>query len=153
MSIAGAQSAHLHISAVWWSLGLSLVDPRGEDKAADRTRPRESDGFTQQCRADIAVTCFAYEGIDAIRDALLAGCDAGTAECPIRIKLLETPIYVMTTMTLDKDLGIAALQAGIDAITAKIQVRGLGALGGVWRRIVSLSRKRANHPSGGQPKS
>jgi hypothetical protein len=76
-----------------------------------------------QCRADIEVTCFTYEGIDAIRDALLTGCDAGTAECPIRIKLIAPPMYVMTTMTLDKDLGIAALQAGIDAITAKIQVR------------------------------
>ena len=77
-----------------------------------------------QCRADIEVTCFTYEGIDAIRDALLTGCEAGTNECPIRIKLIAPPMYVMTTMTLDKDLGVAALQAGIDAITAKIGEKG-----------------------------
>ena len=66
-----------------------------------------------QCRADIEVTCFTYEGIDAIRDALLTGCEAGTNECPIRIKLIAPPMYVMTTMTLDKDLGVAALLVGL----------------------------------------
>lgn len=93
-----------------------------------------------QCRADIEVTCFTYEGIDAIRDALLTGCDAGTAECPIRIKLIAPPMYVMTTMTLDKDLGIAALQAGIDAITAKIQVRA-GAVALVALAAASFRRR------------
>ena len=33
-------------------------------------------------------------------------------------------MYVMTTMTLDKDLGIAALNAGIEAITKTIKEKG-----------------------------
>lgn len=75
-------------------------------------------------RADVEVTCFAYEGIDAIRDALLHGREASIDECPIQIKLIAPPMYVMTTMTLDKDLGISTLQTGIEYITERIQQKG-----------------------------
>lgn len=75
-------------------------------------------------RSDIEVTNFTYEGINAIREALLAGQEAGSAECPVSIKLIAPPMYVVTCMTLDKDQGIATLQAGIDAVTTKIQASG-----------------------------
>jgi translation initiation factor 2 subunit 1 len=75
-------------------------------------------------RADIEVTCFTYEGINAIREALLKGREASIDECPIQIKLIAPPMYVMTTMTLDKDLGIHTLTAAITAVTDKIQEKG-----------------------------
>jgi len=75
-------------------------------------------------RSDIEVTCFTYEGINAIREALLSGQDASTQECPISIKLIAPPMYVMTTMTLDKDAGIATLEAAIEAVTTKITAAG-----------------------------
>mmetsp|Transcript_17722 Transcript_17722/g.55505 ORF Transcript_17722/g.55505 Transcript_17722/m.55505 type:complete len:337 (+) Transcript_17722:78-1088(+) len=75
-------------------------------------------------RADVEVTCFAYDGIDAIRDSLLRGREASIDECPIQIKLIAPPLYVMTTMTLDKDLGIATLQKGIEFITERIHEKG-----------------------------
>lgn len=75
-------------------------------------------------RADIEVTCFAYEGINAIREALVKGQDMSLDECPIQIKLIAPPMYVMTTMTLDKDLGVQVLSSAITAITEKIIEKG-----------------------------
>lgn len=50
-------------------------------------------------RAEIEVTCFAYEGIDAIKTALKAGEACGTVEVPIKIQLLAPPRYLMTSQT------------------------------------------------------
>jgi translation initiation factor 2 subunit 1 len=75
-------------------------------------------------RADIEVSCFAYEGIDAIREALYAGIACGSENTPIKIKLIAPPIYVMSTTTLDKDAGIALLNKAIDTITEVITSKG-----------------------------
>lgn len=75
-------------------------------------------------RADIEVTCFTYEGIDAIKEALAEGEARGTAEAPVKIKLIAPPMYVMTSMTLDKDLGIEAMNNAIEAIAACIKTKG-----------------------------
>mmetsp|Transcript_21516 Transcript_21516/g.46766 ORF Transcript_21516/g.46766 Transcript_21516/m.46766 type:complete len:341 (+) Transcript_21516:158-1180(+) len=75
-------------------------------------------------RADVEVSCFTYEGIDAIRDALFAGIAVGTDNSPIKIRLIAPPIYVLSTMTLEKEAGIALLQKSIDVILAKISEKG-----------------------------
>lgn len=82
-------------------------------------------------RADVEVSCFTYEGIDAIKDALLEGIKCGeasngnkTTHNAIRIKLISPPIYVITTMTLEKDAGIAFLNKVIDVIRVRIEERG-----------------------------
>lgn len=75
-------------------------------------------------RADVEVSCFTYEGIDAIREALFAGIAVGTEHSPIKIRLIAPPIYVLSTMTLEKDGGIALLQKSIDVILEKITEKG-----------------------------
>lgn len=75
-------------------------------------------------RADIEVTCFTYEGIDAIKSALTEGEDKGTTDAPVKIKLIAPPMYVMTSMTLDKDLGIETMNLAIEAISASIKAKG-----------------------------
>jgi translation initiation factor 2 subunit 1 len=75
-------------------------------------------------RADVEVSCFTYDGIDAIRDALFAGIAVGTENSPIKIRLIAPPIYVLSTMTLDKEIGIALLQKSIDVILEKIAAKG-----------------------------
>ena len=75
-------------------------------------------------RGDIEVTCFTYDGIEAIRSALLAGEDAGTNDCPIKIKLIAPPMYVMTSMTLDKDAGVDVLTKAIDVVKASVEGAG-----------------------------
>jgi len=75
-------------------------------------------------RADVEVSCFTYDGIDAIREALFAGIAVGTDNSPIKIRLIAPPIYVLSTMTLEKESGIALLQKAIDVILEKISAKG-----------------------------
>eukprot|EP00980_Cylindrotheca_fusiformis_P009740 scaffold2149_cov187-Cylindrotheca_fusiformis.AAC.18 len=75
-------------------------------------------------RSDIEVSCFTYEGIDAIREALFAGMALGSEQNPIRIKLIAPPIYVLSTTTLEKEVGIALLNSSIETIKEKITAKG-----------------------------
>lgn len=75
-------------------------------------------------RADIEVTCYTYEGIDAVKAALIAGKAVGDERTPIQIKLIAPPRYVMDTMTLDKDLGKSVLEKAIEVVTEKIVASG-----------------------------
>jgi translation initiation factor 2 subunit 1 len=75
-------------------------------------------------RADVEVSCFTYEGIDAIKDALLSGMECGTENSPIKVKLIAPPIYVLSTTTLDKDAGVALLNRAIAVIEEKITSKG-----------------------------
>eukprot|EP00753_Platysulcus_tardus_P002215 PLAT11627.1.p2 GENE.PLAT11627.1~~PLAT11627.1.p2 ORF type:complete len:315 (+),score=164.19 PLAT11627.1:742-1686(+) len=75
-------------------------------------------------RADIELTCFTYEGIDAIRESLMEGKKESTPEIPITIKLVAPPRYVVHTTTLMKRAGIEALNRALAAITEAITARG-----------------------------
>lgn len=75
-------------------------------------------------RADLEVTCFSYEGIDAIKESLKAGEAVGSEEMPIKIKLVAPPLYVMMTTSLDKDVGLQKLNEAVEVITKTIQSRG-----------------------------
>ncbi|CAJ1895637.1 unnamed protein product [Cylindrotheca closterium] len=75
-------------------------------------------------RSDIEVSCFTYEGIDAIRQALFDGMAVGSETNPIRIKLIAPPIYVLSTTTLEKEVGIGMLNKAIDTIKETITAKG-----------------------------
>ena len=75
-------------------------------------------------RADIEVTCFTYEGIDAIKEALTEGEQRGSSDHPVKIKLIAPPMYVMTCMTLDKDVGIETMNQAIESIATVIRAKG-----------------------------
>jgi translation initiation factor 2 subunit 1 len=53
-------------------------------------------------RADIELKCFQYDGVLHIKDAMRRAEEAGTQECPVKIKLVAPPLYVLTTQTLEK---------------------------------------------------
>lgn len=72
-------------------------------------------------RADIEVTCFEYEGINAIKSALLKGAALGTEELPIKVKLVAPPLYVMLCSALDKAEGIKLLNDAIELMKEEIQ--------------------------------
>lgn len=75
-------------------------------------------------RSDIEVSCFTYEGIDAIREALFKGMEQSTENMKIKINLIAPPIYVLSTMTFEKEAGVALLQKAIDAIQENITSKG-----------------------------
>ena len=74
-----------------------------------------------QIRADIEVTCFHYEGINAIKGALMKGVDLGSDDLPIKIKLVAPPLYVMLCTALDKAKGIALLTEAIEIMRESIR--------------------------------
>lgn len=71
-------------------------------------------------RADIEVTCFQFEGIDAVKYALAAGEATSTEECPVKIKLAAPPLYVVTTSALQKAKGIDALNTALERVQKAI---------------------------------
>lgn len=77
-------------------------------------------------RADIEVTCFGYDGIDAVKDALRAAEAKNTNDTQIKVKLVSPPLYVLTSQTLDKNFGIKLLEEAIQNIEAKIKEYGGG---------------------------
>jgi len=83
--------------------------------------------LTQQAvkiRADFECSCFTYEGIDAVKEALRAGIAAGNPEIPIKINLIAPPVYVMTCSTPDKTDGLVVLTEGCKAVEEKIKSVG-----------------------------
>jgi len=75
-------------------------------------------------RADFECSCFTYEGIDAVKDALRAGMAVGTEEIPIRINLIAPPVYVMTCSTPEKAEGLNLLTEGCRVVEEKIKASG-----------------------------
>ncbi|KAJ3414828.1 hypothetical protein HDV05_005985 [Chytridiales sp. JEL 0842] len=72
-------------------------------------------------RADIEVTCFSYEGIDAVKAALAAGEAMSTPEVPIKITLVAPPLYIMITNSLDKNLGLQVMEKAVQKIEETIK--------------------------------
>lgn len=77
-------------------------------------------------RADVEVTCFRYDGIDAVKDALRTAEANNTPETQVKVKLVSPPHYVLTSQCLDKTQGIALLEQAIKDIDATITKAGGG---------------------------
>jgi len=75
-------------------------------------------------QADIQVTCFSYEGIDAIKPALRAGQNCGTNEEPIKVQLVCSPEYILVTTSTDPERGISTVKKAIEAIQTEIKKHG-----------------------------
>ncbi len=72
-------------------------------------------------RADIEVTCFGYDGIDAVKAALRTAEARNTPETQVKVKLVSPPLYVLTSTCLNKDAGIEVLQIAIQDVTKAIR--------------------------------
>ncbi|PQP97720.1 eukaryotic translation initiation factor 2 subunit alpha homolog [Prunus yedoensis var. nudiflora] len=72
-------------------------------------------------RADIEMKCFQFDGVLHIKDAMRKAEAAGNNDCPVKIKLVAPPLYVLTTQTLNKEQGIAVLSNAIEACTQEIE--------------------------------
>ncbi|KAF6779663.1 hypothetical protein AHF37_00751 [Paragonimus kellicotti] len=75
-------------------------------------------------RADFEVSCFTFEGIDAVKNALRAGLKLTSEELPIRINLIAPPLYVLTTQTMEWTEGLEHLNRVLDAIRESIESQG-----------------------------
>ncbi|KAK5063094.1 eukaryotic translation initiation factor 2 subunit alpha [Exophiala bonariae] len=75
-------------------------------------------------RADVEVTCFKYDGIDAVKEALRKAEAKNTPDTQVKVKLVSPPHYVLTSQCLDKQLGIQLLEEAIKDIDQTISASG-----------------------------
>lgn len=75
-------------------------------------------------RADVDVTCFRYDGIDAVKEALRKAEVHNTPETLVKVKLVSPPHYVLTSQCLDKTVGIQLLEQAIKDIDENIKASG-----------------------------
>jgi translation initiation factor 2 subunit 1 len=77
-------------------------------------------------RADVEVTCFKYDGIEAVKQALREAEAKNTPDTMVKVKLVSPPHYVLTSQCLDKTVGIRLLEEAIKDIDTSIKNSGGG---------------------------
>jgi translation initiation factor 2 subunit 1 len=75
-------------------------------------------------RADVEVTCFGYEGIDAVKAALRKAEEKSSEAAQVKVRLVSPPLYVLTSQTLDKQIGIDVLNEAIKEVDQEIRAAG-----------------------------
>lgn len=75
-------------------------------------------------RADISVSCFSYDGVDAVKAALRAGEALHTDMVPVKVKLVAAPLFVLTSVSIDKQKAIERLGEAIEVIKTNIEASG-----------------------------
>lgn len=71
-------------------------------------------------RAKVEVSCYEYSGIDAVKEALMAGLAASTEDVEIKIKLIAPPAYALVTTCIDKTIGMKKIEESMQLIEKKI---------------------------------
>jgi translation initiation factor 2 subunit 1 len=59
--------------------------------------------------SNIAVFCFSYKSIEAVKATLKAGEALNSKQVPIQIKLAATPLFVLTSLSVHKQKVIETL--------------------------------------------
>eukprot|EP00928_Gymnodinium_smaydae_P050543 TRINITY_DN340_c0_g2_i2.p1 TRINITY_DN340_c0_g2~~TRINITY_DN340_c0_g2_i2.p1 ORF type:complete len:335 (+),score=137.72 TRINITY_DN340_c0_g2_i2:83-1087(+) len=72
-------------------------------------------------RAKVDVSCSEFEGIDAIKEALLAGLEASVEDCEVKVKLIAHPQFMLTCTCREKQLGLSTLEKACELIKASIE--------------------------------
>lgn len=75
-------------------------------------------------RADVELTCFAYDGVVHIKNAVREACRAALeadGDVQVKISLVASPLYVLTTHTLKKQRGIDALNRAIETLHKEME--------------------------------
>jgi len=102
--------------------GLAITDVQKD--ALLRTIRQRLTPQAEKLRAEIEVTCYQYEGVDAIKEALNKGLKFSSELVPIKINLYAPPTYFMTTLTNDTKMGIEVLNEAMEDIKACIEQKG-----------------------------
>lgn len=96
------------------------IDQKVRGKLLDEIRKKLTPKALK-IRSDIEVSCFSYEGVEAVKKALIAGKRFSTEEMPIKINLIAAPLFVVTAQTMNREEGIDAVQKALDAIKTTVE--------------------------------
>jgi hypothetical protein len=71
--------------------------------------------------AEIELTCFAYEGVEAIKEALDAGTSVSTEDITITANYVSSPKFYIIAQSLDKDRGVELCNKALEIIKETIE--------------------------------
>jgi len=75
-------------------------------------------------RAKIDVSCSAFEGIDAIKEALNKAKEAATEETDLKVQLIAHPTFMLTCTCLEKQLAFNTLEKAMALVKEDIESKG-----------------------------
>ena len=75
-------------------------------------------------RSDFKLTCYTFEGIDAIKASLLNGEKKGTENIPIKFRIIGSPLYECSITTINKKEGFEVMKAALAEVKKSIEERG-----------------------------
>lgn len=75
-------------------------------------------------QAKCEVACSEYEGIDAVKESVMEGFKASKEDLEVNIKLVAHPLFTLSCMSRDKELGISTLENAMELIQKAIEQKG-----------------------------
>lgn len=72
-------------------------------------------------RADFKLTCYTFEGIESIKQALINGEKKGTEKIPIKFSILGSPLYECSLTTINKQEGIDLMNQALEEVKRTIK--------------------------------
>ena len=74
-------------------------------------------------RSDFKLTCYSFEGIEAIKEALSNGEKKGTEAIPIKFRMIGSPLYECSVTTINKKEGFEIMTKALDEVRKTIQAK------------------------------
>ena len=71
-------------------------------------------------RADVELTCFQYDGVLHIKSAMRAAELVSTEDCKVKMSLVASPLYVLSTQTSEREFGISLVDKAISVLQVRI---------------------------------
>merc|ERR1719486_1715011 len=75
-------------------------------------------------RGRVEVQCFEYEGVEAVKRALMKGLSVSTPELEVKIKLVAPPQYVLLANCMEREDGLKVLDDAIRLIKEDMEAAG-----------------------------
>ena len=74
-------------------------------------------------RAEFKLTCYTFEGIEAIKEALLNGEKKGTEKIPIKFTIIGSPLYECSLSTINKEEGFKIMNQALEEVKNTIKAK------------------------------
>jgi len=75
-------------------------------------------------RSDFKLTCYTFEGIDAIKESLINGEKKGTENIPIKFRVIGSPLYECSVSTINKKEGFEVMNKALEEVKKSIEAKG-----------------------------
>ena len=78
----------------------------------------------KEIRSTFKLVCYAFNGIDSIKESLLSGKNIEENDCPIIYKLISSPEYECIIYSYDKTYGINLMNFSLEIVKKEIEQKG-----------------------------